>query len=51
MSRKERVVEALRERGIDPVALEKELLAMLRRGASSLDVESYLKRVIEGDGK
>lgn len=47
MSRKEEVVRTLRDKGIDALALEKELMAMLRQGATSLDVEARLKKFIE----
>lgn len=48
MDRKENIIEVLKEKGIDPIVLERELVALFRRGASSLEVEEYLRRVIEG---
>ena len=48
MSEKAEVIEALRRKGIDPVKLEKELVAMLRKGASSLEVRDHLKKLLEG---
>lgn len=44
---KQDVMEALREKGVDLIKLEKELISLLRRGGSALDVESYIKRLIE----
>lgn len=51
MGRREELEKALREKGIDPVALEREVIALFRKGASSLEVEDYLRRVIEGVGR
>ena len=49
--RKKEVVELLRKKGIDPIRLEKELLAILRKGSSSLEVRSYMKRLLEDEKK
>ncbi len=49
MSEKDEVMEALKKKGIDPVRLERELIAMLRKESSSLKVRDYLKKMLEGE--
>ena len=48
MSKKKNIIEVLKKKGIDPVALERELVALFRKGASSLEIEEYLRKIIEG---
>ncbi len=48
---KEEIIEILRGRNIDPISLERELVTLLRGGASLLDVEARLRRTIEGEVK
>ena len=49
--RKKEIVELLKRKGIDPVRLERELVSLLRKGSSSVEVGSYLRRIIEGEKK
>jgi len=48
---KKNVIEKLREMNIDAIKLEKELLLMLRKMKSSMEVRDYLKKIIEGERK
>jgi len=45
--RKREVMESLKKKGIDLVKLEKELISLLRKGKSALDLESHIKKLIE----
>jgi len=47
-NRKRDVIKALKERGIDPVRLERELVSMLRRGSSSIEISSRLREIVGG---
>jgi len=49
MSEKTKIVEALMKRGIDPIKLEKELLAMMRREQSPVKMRDYLRKLLEGE--
>ncbi|MEM1510559.1 MAG: hypothetical protein QXT50_00400 [Thermofilum sp.] len=46
---KAKVVEALKMKGIDVFGLERELMMMLRRGMTSIEVYEFLKKLIEGE--
>jgi len=48
---KKKVVELLKRKGIDPIKLERELVSMLRKGSTSFEVTSYIRRIIEGENK
>jgi hypothetical protein len=47
--RKEDIIKELKKRNIDPVKLEKEIVAMLRKGVSATEIGSFLDRVIRGE--
>jgi len=49
MSEKTEVVEALMNRGIDPIKLERELLVMMRREQSPVKIRDYLRKLLEGE--
>ena len=49
--RKQEVISALKSKGIDPVKVEKEVIALLRKGASSLEVREYFRVLLEGEKK
>ena len=49
--RKREIVEALKKKNIDIVKVEKEVVNMLRNRASSVEVQKFLQRVIEGGEK
>ena len=51
MTKKEEVIRVLKKKGIDPTSLERELIGIFRKGKSSLVVEEYLRKVIEGVGR
>ena len=51
MERKMEVYKVLQSKGLDVTRLEKELMTMLRKGASSIDLQEYLRKVIEGGEK
>jgi len=46
--RKQEVINALRGKGIDPIKVEKEVITLLRKGASSLEVREYFKKLLGG---
>ncbi|MCC6005311.1 MAG: hypothetical protein LM583_11355 [Desulfurococcaceae archaeon] len=46
--RKKEIIEKLEHKGINPIKLEKDLIANLRKGASMVEVSNYLKKAIEG---
>jgi predicted transcriptional regulator YheO len=45
---KKEIIEKLNYKGINPTKLEKDLVAILRKGSSTVEVSNYLKKVIEG---
>jgi len=47
--RKQEIIEELNRKGIDPVKLERDLVAILRKGASAVEVSIYFKKIIEGE--
>ena len=47
--RKQEIIKSLRSKGIDPITVEKEVVRMLRKGASSLEVREYFKKLLEGE--
>jgi len=49
--RKHEIINALKEKGIDIVKVEKEVINMLRNRVSSIEVQKFLQRVIEGGEK
>ena len=49
--RKKEIVEALKRRGIDPIELERKLIATLRKGALSTEIREYIKSLVEGGKK
>jgi len=49
--RKKEIIESLKRKGVDPVKVEKEVMMLLRKGASSLQVREYLKKLLEGGEK
>lgn len=51
MERKMEVYKVLQSKGIDVTKLEKELMAILRKGASLIELQEYLRKVIEGGEK
>jgi predicted transcriptional regulator YheO len=46
---KKEIIEKLKHKGINPIKLEKDLIAILRKGTSMVEVSNYLKKVIEGE--
>jgi len=49
--RKQEVIKALRSKGIDIAKVEREVIALLRKGASSLEVREYFKKLLGGEGR
>ncbi len=49
--RKQEVINALRGKGIDIIKVEKEVIALLRKGTSSLDVREYFKKILGDERK
>jgi len=47
MEQKAEILKFLQSKGIDALKLERELLAMLRGGMSLVELQEYLKKVIE----
>lgn len=49
--RKKEVIELLKKKGIDPNKLERELMILLRKGYSTVEVSSYIRKIVEGEKK
>lgn len=49
--KKLKIIEALKNKGIDPIELEKELLTLLRKEPSSVKVQDHIKKLLEGEKK
>jgi len=48
---KKRIIELLKRKGIDPVELERKLMAMLRKGSLSTEIRDYIKNIVKGGEK
>jgi len=51
MEQKAEILKFLQSKGIDVLKLERELLAMLRGGISLVELQEYLKKVVERRGE